>query len=83
MNMADTYSDSHQNPIESLGLNIRAYACLKRGGIDTVQQLLNLSYAQLMTIRNFGQQSYQDTKHRLIIMDIMDADHLLGPFAPD
>jgi DNA-directed RNA polymerase alpha subunit len=83
MNRADTSSDSRQTPIEVLGLSVRAYACLKRGGIDTVQQLLKLSKAQLMAIRNFGQLSFEDTKHRLIVMGFMDADHLLGPFASD
>ena len=40
--------------IDELKLSVRTYNCLKRAGIDTVEQLLTKSDAELMKIRCFG-----------------------------
>lgn len=40
--------------IENLNLSVRTYNCLKRKGIDTVEQLQAMSDDDLMTIRCFG-----------------------------
>ena len=40
--------------IDELELSVRTYNCLKRAGIDTVEQLLTKSDAELMKIRCFG-----------------------------
>lgn len=40
--------------IESLGLSVRIYNCLKRVKIDTVEQLARMSDADLLRLRGFG-----------------------------
>lgn len=40
--------------IDELEFSVRTYNCLKRAGIDTVEQLLTKSDAELMKIRCFG-----------------------------
>ncbi len=46
--------------IEELELGVRSYNCLKRGGIQTVGQLLERSEAELAAIPNFGKKSIQE-----------------------
>lgn len=41
-------------PIEELQLSVRTYHCLKRAGIDTVEQLSRMTDEELMKLRNFG-----------------------------
>lgn len=43
--------------IEDLELSVRAYNCLKRANIHTVQDLLAYSQQSLLEIKNFGQKS--------------------------
>ena len=40
--------------IEELELSVRAYNCLKRANINSLGELLKLSYDDLMNIKNFG-----------------------------
>lgn len=51
--------------IEELELSVRAYNCLKREGIDTVDKLLNYKEDELLQIRNFGQKSIQEVKDKV------------------
>lgn len=51
--------------IEDLELSVRAYNCLKRKGIDTVEKLLQYSEEELLDIRNFGQKSIQEVKDKV------------------
>jgi len=53
------------SPIENLELSVRSYNCLKRQGIDTLEQLVNCSENDLMNIRNFGAKSIQEVKDKL------------------
>lgn len=46
--------------IEELDLGVRSYNCLKRGGIQTVGQLLERSADELAAIPNFGSKSIQE-----------------------
>ncbi len=46
--------------IEELDLGVRSYNCLKRGGIQTVGQLLERSADELAAIPNFGAKSIQE-----------------------
>ena len=43
-----------ETPIEELKLGVRAYNCLKKYGIDTVQQLIKLSFDEIQNMRNAG-----------------------------
>ena len=58
--------DKYNTPIEDLNLSVRAYNCLKRSGLMTVGQVLEKSEEELLTLRNFGQKSYEELKSRLI-----------------
>jgi DNA-directed RNA polymerase subunit alpha len=51
--------------IEELELSVRAYNCLKREGISTVDKLLEYSEDELLDIRNFGQKSFQEVKDKI------------------
>ena len=54
--------DRYNTPIEDLNLSVRAYNCLKRSGLMTVGQVLEKSEDELLTLRNFGQKSYDELK---------------------
>lgn len=41
-------------PLEELNLSVRAYNCLKRSGINTLEELSQLSYEETRKIRNIG-----------------------------
>ena len=53
------------SPIEDLELSVRSYNCLKREGVNTVQQLVEQSESDLMKIRNFGAKSIEEVKDKL------------------
>lgn len=57
--------DKYNTPIEDLDLSVRAYNCLKRSGLMTVGQVLEKSEDELLTLRNFGQKSYDELKAKL------------------
>ena len=51
--------------IEELELSVRAYNCLKREGINSIEKLLEYSEDELLDIRNFGQKSIQEVKDKI------------------
>lgn len=51
--------------IEELELSVRAYNCLKREGVDSVEKLLDYTEDELLDIRNFGQKSIQEVKDKI------------------
>jgi len=56
-------------PIETLGLNVRSYNCLKRAGISTVGQVLSRlakGEEELLQIRNFGRKSLEELNEKLV-----------------
>ncbi len=53
------------SPIEDLELSVRSYNCLKRQGIDSLQELLDCSEIDLINIRNFGSKSIEEVKTKL------------------
>ncbi len=55
----------YNTPIEELNLSVRSYNCLKKNGIDTVEQLINRSEKDLLKIRNFGHKSMEEIKEKL------------------
>ena len=65
-------------PIEELDLTVRSYNCLKREGINTVAELINLSEDQLMNIRNFGSKSVDEVRDKLISMGLKFRDSVPG-----
>lgn len=51
--------------IEDLELSVRSYNCLKRAGINTVEQLTEKSEQEMMKVRNLGQKSLTEVKNKL------------------
>ena len=62
--LADKEEDSIQKtletPIEELDLSVRAYNCLKRDAIHTLQDLTSKSESEMMKIRNLGKKSLKE-----------------------
>jgi DNA-directed RNA polymerase subunit alpha len=65
-------------PIEELDLTVRSYNCLKREGINTVNELINLTEDQLMNIRNFGMKSVDEVRDKLTSMGLRFRDSVPG-----
>lgn len=63
----DTPSDSDMPniTIEDLELSVRAFNCLKRANIHSIQELLQKSEADLLNIKNFGKKSSDEVIERL------------------
>ena len=51
--------------IEELDLSVRSYNCLKRAGINSVQELADKSEADMMKVRNLGRKSLEEVKFKL------------------
>lgn len=51
--------------IEELDLSVRSYNCLKRAGINTVQELANKSDEDMMKVRNLGKKSLEEVQEKL------------------
>ncbi|MCT4594520.1 MAG: DNA-directed RNA polymerase subunit alpha [Anaeromicrobium sp.] len=51
--------------IEELELSVRSYNCLKRAGINTVQELTEKSEEDMMKVRNLGKKSLEEVQHKL------------------
>ncbi|MCQ9209592.1 DNA-directed RNA polymerase subunit alpha [Granulicatella seriolae] len=56
--------------IEELDLSVRSYNCLKRAGINTVQELTNKSEAEMIKVRNLGRKSLEEVKNKLIELNL-------------
>ena len=51
--------------IEELDLSVRSYNCLKRAGINTIEDLTNKTESQMLKIRNLGMKSFKEIKNIL------------------
>ena len=51
--------------IEELDLSVRSFNCLKRAGINTVDDLINKSEEEMMKVRNLGKKSFDEVKDKL------------------
>jgi DNA-directed RNA polymerase subunit alpha len=54
-----------QQPIEELEFSVRAYNCLKRAGINTIDDLVNKSEEDMLKVRNLGRKSFDEVVARL------------------
>ena len=57
--------DWRELPIEDLNLSMRAYNCLRRGGIKTIGDIMERSPDDLLAIRNLGMKSLLEIWARL------------------
>ena len=51
--------------IEELDLSVRSYNCLKRAGINTVQELIERTVEDMMKGRNLGKKSLEEVQNKL------------------
>ncbi|MBR5155730.1 MAG: DNA-directed RNA polymerase subunit alpha [Clostridia bacterium] len=59
-----------ETTIEELDLSVRSYNCLKRAGINTVQDLTNRSENDMMKVRNLGRKSLEEVVAKLDSMGL-------------
>ncbi|HOA80181.1 MAG TPA: DNA-directed RNA polymerase subunit alpha [Defluviitaleaceae bacterium] len=51
--------------VEELDLSVRSYNCLKRAGINTVEELINRTEEEMMKVRNLGKKSLEEVLNKL------------------
>ena len=51
--------------IDELELSVRSFNCLKRAGINTVDDLINRSEEDMLKVRNLGKKSFEEVKSKL------------------
>ena len=51
--------------IDELELSVRSYNCLKRAGINTVEELTNKTEEEMMKVRNLGRKSLEEVHAKL------------------
>ncbi len=51
--------------IDELELSVRSYNCLKRAGINTVEELTNKTEDEMMKVRNLGRKSLEEVLEKL------------------
>ena len=56
--------------IEDLDLSVRSYNCLKRAGINTVNELTQRSEEDMMKVRNLGRKYLEEVIHKLEELDL-------------
>ena len=67
--MVETESDEKEKVLEmnidELELSVRSYDCLKRAGINTVEELCNRTSDDMMKVRNLGRKSLEEVLAKL------------------
>ena len=56
--------------IEELDLSVRSFNCLKRAGINTVEDLISKSEEDMMKVRNLGKKSLEEVEQKLIALGL-------------
>lgn len=56
--------------IEELDLSVRSYNCLKRAGINSVEELVRRTEEDMMKVRNLGKKSLQEVKEKLAALSL-------------
>ena len=65
----DTITKTLETPIEEIEFSVRAYNCLKRANINTVQDLISKKESEVTKIRNLGKKS---------LKEVIDKVHEMG-----
>jgi DNA-directed RNA polymerase subunit alpha len=58
-------SKAQSMTIEDLELSVRSYNCLKRAGIQTVEELTQKTEEDMIKVRNLGKKSLKEVKEVL------------------
>lgn len=56
----DTMTKTLETPIEEVEFSVRAYNCLKRHGVHTIQDLVDMKEVEVTKIRNLGKKSLKE-----------------------
>lgn len=56
--------------IEDLDFSVRSYNCLKRAGINTVEDLIGKTEEDMMKVRNLGRKSLEEVINKLISLGL-------------
>ena len=56
--------------IEDLDFSVRSYNCLKRAGINTVEDLISKTEEDMMKVRNLGRKSLEEVINKLIALGL-------------
>ena len=56
--------------IEELDLSVRSYNCLKRAGINTVEELVQRNEEEMMKVRNLGRKSLEEVQQKLAALGL-------------
>lgn len=56
--------------IEELDLSVRSYNCLKRAGINTVEELTQKTEEDMMKVRNLGKKSLEEVQNKLAELEL-------------
>ncbi|NMA84587.1 MAG: DNA-directed RNA polymerase subunit alpha [Epulopiscium sp.] len=56
--------------IEELDLSVRSYNCLKRAGINTVEDLTNRTEEEMMKVRNLGKKSLEEVLNKMAELEL-------------
>ena len=51
--------------VDELELSVRSYNCLKRAGINTVEELINKTPEDMMKVRNLGRKSLEEVQAKI------------------
>lgn len=70
----DPKTKALETSIEDLDFSVRAYNCLKRAGIHTLQDLVNKSESDMMKIRNLGKKSLKEVLDKIKEMGLTLSD---------
>jgi len=70
----DPKAKALETSIEDLDFSVRAYNCLKRAGIHTLQDLVNKSETDMMKIRNLGKKSLKEVLDKIRDMGLLLRD---------
>jgi DNA-directed RNA polymerase subunit alpha len=62
---AEVVTKSTNMMIEDLDLSVRSYNCLKRAGIQTVEELTQKTEDEMMRVRNLGKKSLKEVKDKI------------------
>ena len=56
--------------IEELDLSVRSYNCLKRAGINTIEELIKKNEEEMMKVRNLGRKSLEEVQQKLAALGL-------------
>ncbi len=66
----DTITKTLETPIEEIEFSVRAYNCLKRAGIHTMQDLIDKKEVEVTKIRNLGKKSLKEVLDKVSEMGL-------------